>query len=442
MAFSNNFEGIKNSLTDVSQQSAEELCERVNSIHVELSNQRYVLNKSIKRVGESTESAKRSGSHKQSSSNRSGNLANANFALAHLCVVTQNDIIDVPVFNNIFGRQQRIYDSCCDGTHNFIPGTQEAMEQWKYYLGEEASILESAQHLKDLMTIEKVELENSVDNFQQQCQERDSEQAVATLDGISNAIKNYHNYGKKWINSGWHCEQRILYDMDSPEICEVLEEIHGKQKCIKHIISCIHTRLAPCVSQPDKKSCDCYNCLKNWSSRWKFIVKHPEIRALMTVSFIDYHTISNQYQFSNESSFFLEQIADPTFETDAIRGLNWLNDEISFSLHHINYFKTTLNRVSLLNFYERDLMQTIWPLILHCKVRYEGDKNLMMEYGGISLQRRYDDNRNKCLVLNGFFGLQKAEIRLIDWPTPLELFADETDWSLLLKFYALTFLSS
>ena len=85
-------------------------------------------------------------------------------------------------------------------------------------------------------------------------------------------------------------------------------------------------------------------------------------------------------------------------------------------------------------------MQTIWPLILHCKVRYKGDKNLMMEYGGISLQRRYDDNSNKYLVLNGFTGLQKAEIRSRNWSSPLGLFADETDWSLfLLNFMRLHF---
>ncbi len=96
---------------------------------------------------------------------------------------------------------------------------------------------------------------------------------------------------------GWHSEQRIIHDLERPDIETRLMDIREQHE-IKVIFACVHTRLAPCIAKHDlpnkpkgqssSQTCDCYNCLRNWPERWSFKSKNSAIPVAMSVSYVDY----------------------------------------------------------------------------------------------------------------------------------------------------------
>jgi len=236
--------------------------------------------------------------------------------------------------------------------------------------------------------------------------------------------------------------------MDGSILTQQLNDIYVTDG-IKVVIAGVHSRLAPCIAQyPNRITCDCYNCLNNWPNKWKFKDLHPEVQAVMTVSFQDFSNNSNQELYNLQACdphFFLKHM--PTVDSskfDLDIGKSWLYEELSYSLYHLNYLKKGCN--GLINFFEQDLIDVMEPIITRCHCEYDNIRDLTMKYGDMSMQRKYSSDGTKTLYFNNctFPGLESANIRTRDdlnhTTGILNLSADESDWALLLKFYALTFL--
>jgi hypothetical protein len=383
----------------------------------------------------------------KSSNSRVPDLSSVNFAMAHLCVVTDTDeIIDVPVYN--MGRQA-IYDSCSNGTHNVIPGIEACQEQWQKYVSIEALIFnEGTEFVKRSILLSKEKLRILIGELIQCCTSNNSKDAKNSVTEIEKEIIKYYGFVKTWNAYGCHSEQRALYDLDGTTIDEHLTEIKSRSG-IKLIAACLHTRLAPCIAKMEplgRRTCDCYNCLRNWSERWNFKQKNPEIQTLMTVSYVEYPSLIGEAEYIpevNNPSFFLKKIEiDETFPVDPARGQSWLEDDLSFSWYHMNFYKTG---GAYLNEYERDLMDIMQPLWTHCHTSYEGYKDISMLCGYLKLQRKYHVNGVKFLRVNNWPGdVLATTVSLIgdseEDPISLSLSADDSDWNLLLRFYAIAFL--
>ena len=255
---------------------------------------------------------------------------------------------------------------------------------------------------------------------------------------------------------GWHSEQRIVHDMDSDRIENELISIHQQRGGIKAIIACVHTRLAPCIAKADAAdkpkgkssdhTCDCYNTLRNWPSRWTLKNKQPDLRDLpfvMTVSYVDYssQTKEEEYVGLNHAipNFFTQQLF-PTEDKDTrLKGKKWLNSELSFSWHYMNMHKTPSQLISA---YEHELVLIMRPFIDMYNVHYEEENTLTMNSREIRLQRIQTTERVRLLNIVPLSGIQAINFCLIGTepsdPIHLLISAEDTDWMLLLKFHVMT----
>ena len=451
---------IKSEEKKISVTTAEQVYDKILEVHDRFTHEQNALyvglpkdtasvaasaqaTRSESKVARSVASSKQT----KSSSSRVTDFSSVNFAMAYLCVLTDTDhIIDVPVYN--MGRQA-IYDSCSDRTHNTVPGIEACQEQWQKYLSIEALIFnEGTEFVKQSILLSKEKLGILINELIECCSSKNSKDAQNYVTEIEKEIKKYYSFVKTWNAYGCHSEQRALYDLDGIAIDEQLTEIK-RRSGIKLIAACLHTRLAPCIAKmdpPARRTCDCYNCLRNWSELWNFKKKNPDIQTLMTVSYVGYPSLIGEAEYipeTNNPSFFLKKTeVDETLPVDPARGQLWLQDELSFSEYHMNFYKTG---GTYLNEYERDLMDIMQPLLTHCDTSYEGREDISMRSGDLTLQRKYHVNGMKFLRVNNWPGeVLTTTVSLIgdseEDPISLSLSADDSDWSLLLKFYAIAFL--
>ena len=410
----------------------------------------------IEDITNSSKTTRSVSSSKKTKSNKSGNLdlSSTNFAMSNLCVITNSDqIIDIPLANH---SDQFVYDSCVNGTHNIIPYLDECQNQWERYLGIEALILsESTIKVKENIIAAKDKITHFVGDLCRACDEQASKQAIETLENIKDKIESYHGFIRTWTMYGWHSEQRIVHDMDSDRIVHELISIHEQCGGIKMIIACIHTRLAPCIAKADAsdkpkgkasdQTCDCYNTLRNWPSRWTLKNKRPDLRDLpfvMTVSYVDYSSQTKEEEYNRldraTPNFFLQQLI-PTEDKDTRhKGKKWLNTELSFSWYYMNMYKVPSQLISA---YERELVLIMQPLINRYSVHYEGASTLTMDSREIRLQRLQTAEHVRFLNIIPLSGIQAINFCLVGTepsdPIHLLFSADDTDWMLLLKFHVI-----
>lgn len=465
LAFGSSFDDIECILTPLFSSAGKntEIALHVKKTHQNLANEQTMLYEGIQAetaliedVTSSSKTTKSGSSSKKTKSNKSVNLdlSSTNFAMSNLCVITNSDqIIDVPLTNH---SDQLVYDSCVNGTHNIIPYLDDCQNQWERYLGTEALILnENTIKVKQNIIEAKDKITDFFGDLCKACDEQASKQAIETLENLKDKIESYHGFIRTWTMYGWHSEQRIIHDLDSDRLENELISIHEKNNGIKMIIACVHTRLAPCIAKidaPDKPkgkssdhTCDCYNTLRNWPSRWTFKNKRPDLGGLplvMTVSYVDYSSQTKEAEYSRPDratpNFFLQQII-PTEDKDILhKGKKWLNSELSFSWHYMNMYKTPLQLISA---YERELVLIMQPLINSYNVRYEGETSLTMDYSELRLQRYQTTDRVRLLNIMHLSGIQAINFCLVGTepldPIHLLFSAEDTDWMLLLKFHVI-----
>lgn len=447
-----NIQGVlERSEKQLSAAIAEQVYTKISEIHTCFAREQNALYSTLPKDTSSTTTSQKgarsetSSRQTKSSNSRIPDLSTANFAMAFLCVITETDqIIELPIVNM---GSQAIYDSCSDRTHNAIPGLAACQEQWQKYLSVDAAIFNpDTESVKQNIGKSKETLKSLIDVLIQQCENQEFE--GINISQIEKEIARYYGFIKTWHAYGCHSEQRALYDIDSSHVEERLTRIQSEFG-IKLIAACLHTRLAPCIAKvdpPTRRTCDCYHCLRNWADRWNFKQRNPDIQTLMTVSYTEYPKQIPESEYAPEIDnprFFLKKIdIDESAEVDLARGQKWLNDELSFSWHHMNFYKT--DGVHL-NEYEHDLMEIMRPLLERCQTVYENKKNISLTFANLKLQRKYHLDGKKFLSLNNWPGeVEATTVKLIDEypddPIQITISAHDSDWSLLLKFYAISFL--
>lgn len=250
------------------------------------------------RIKSSTAHSSQSGSVR-SERDASQNWQDANFAVGVL-ILTKEDGSSVvfPVSHAChmepakeFVRGATLYDSCYDRTHDQIPNPDLCEAQWMHYLSEDkatrkAEFLGGWDNVKKHITANLSKYGQDIEKVTKDKEGGNYLGAIGGLDDAKTAMENLEKSIATWIRSGWHSEQRWIFDLDNSD---TLAQLEKHKEGVTGVIACLHTRLFPCSNAIEvKPGCSCYDCLNRWPTQWKGREIFPNIPIVLTVSFSDY----------------------------------------------------------------------------------------------------------------------------------------------------------
>jgi hypothetical protein len=481
------FPEIEPFLEGVSVQEKSRIISRIDEEHKDLSsiqkNLSLGLSQSFSMISPPTPTH---GASSVSSSSRAKSVVesweDANFALATLLIVLNDGKILpfklYPGFTNENPTTSfaRVYDSCFDRTHNFIPSLDGCEEQWHRYLEKSAPIFgQDTQDVKDSITRLIDNIRTNINGIKE---EPDPESVITTTKLVVDDIQTYHSFLQTWIHTGWHSEQRILYDLDQDYTLTPLENVK-KTSGIRMIIGCLHTKFSPCKSPPKPSTCDCLQCLKNWPTRWRFSQQNTEIPVFMTVSYESlFKSVDRDYNryLSSTDKFFVKSTipndisvvgsqAVQNAKSWAVQGLlkKQLND---FRQNEEVPFNSRFRREILpIGYHETELFGAIKPLLAESgvEVAYESSPDLVecrflnLSTPTLQIKRHYSEEtqvHNLVVTSQSDVGIVESMapevvLKLSENPERfITLYASskakkdkkasaDTDWTLLVKFLSM-----
>lgn len=287
----------------------------------------------------------------KSTNNLANNLSTANFANATMLIVKKTGKIEkMDVVPPSFSAKAdenpffKIYDSCFDRSHQILPPIEDCEKQWRDYLPKKHPFFTSMETNKGELDVLKKNFSNRINSLLGQGEN-------STFLDLKRDVVNYYGRLQSWVHSGWHSEQRIIYDLDRYlfEILNKLRLYQQEDSPVQGMIICLHTKKSPCTCIPEKENkketvtCDCLTTLQNWSR--ETLLALPGVPLFMTVSYEDVFLPNDDYYMQqleekNSKNFFMRQIPTQDInlsETDIPAVQKWTSEGIVLS--QLNRFR-------------------------------------------------------------------------------------------------------